>query len=287
MGLYRRYGTKDKYKEKVRNVMIGAVLIFLAVVTLFPIYYMVISSFGAPTEAGGASYSLIPRSFSLASYEFFFDYSRYSFRWIMNSLLVAGVVTVSNVVFASLAGYAFAKLRFPGCRFFFFLLLVAMMIPYQVTQVPLYILVVNVLKWQDTYTALVAPTLVTCYNVFLAKQFFTSLPTSVIESATIEGCSQPLIVWKIVMPLSKTILAVMAIMTFLGEWNTFFWPFLVCNSEKMQTIQVGLKNFSFANTTYFAPMMAGATVSALPMFILFFSLQRYFLEGVTVGAVKG
>ena len=287
MGLYRRYGTKDKYKEKVRNVMIGAVLIFLAVVTLFPIYYMVISSFGAPTEAGGASYSLIPRSFSLASYEFFFDYSRYSFRWIMNSLLVAGVVTVSHVVFASLAGYAFAKLRFPGCRFFFFLLLVAMMIPYQVTQVPLYILVVNVLKWQDTYTALVAPTLVTCYNVFLAKQFFTSLPTSVIESAKIEGCSQPLIVWKIVMPLSKTILAVMAIMTFLGEWNTFFWPFLVCNSEKMQTIQVGLKNFSFANTTYFAPMMAGATVSALPMFILFFSLQRYFLEGVTVGAVKG
>ena len=287
MGLYRRYGTKDKYKEKVRNVMIGAVLIFLAVVTLFPIYYMVISSFGAPTEAGGASYSLIPRSFSLASYEFFFDYSRYSFRWIMNSLLVAGVVTVSNVVFASLAGYAFAKLRFPGCRFFFFLLLVAMMIPYQVTQVPLYILVVNVLKWQDTYTALVAPTLVTCYNVFLAKQFFTSLPTSVIESAKIEGCSQPLIVWKIVMPLSKTILAVMAIMTFLGEWNTFFWPFLVCNSEKMQTIQVDLKNFSFANTTYFAPMMAGATVSALPMFILFFSLQRYFLEGVTVGAVKG
>ncbi len=287
MGLYRRYGTKDKYKEKVRNVMIGAVLIFLAVVTLFPIYYMVISSFGAPTEAGGASYSLIPRSFSLASYEFFFDYSRYSFRWIMNSLLVAGVVTVSNVVFASLAGYAFAKLRFPGCRFFFFLLLVAMMIPYQVTQVPLYILVVNVLKWQDTYTALVAPTLVTCYNVFLAKQFFTSLPTSVIESAKIEECSQPLIVWKIVMPLSKTILAVMAIMTFLGEWNTFFWPFLVCNSEKMQTIQVGLKNFSFANTTYFAPMMAGATVSALPMFILFFSLQRYFLEGVTVGAVKG
>ena len=287
MGLYRRYGTKDKYKEKVRNVMIGAVLIFLAVVTLFPIYYMVISSFGAPTEAGGASYSLIPRSFSQASDEFFFDYSRYSFRWIMNSLLVAGVVTVSNVVFASLAGYAFAKLRFPGCRFFFFLLLVAMMIPYQVTQVPLYILVVNVLKWQDTYTALVAPTLVTCYNVFLAKQFFTSLPTSVIESAKIEGCSQPLIVWKIVMPLSKTILAVMAIMTFLGEWNTFFWPFLVCNSEKMQTIQVGLKNFSFANTTYFAPMMAGATVSALPMFILFFSLQRYFLEGVTVGAVKG
>ena len=287
MGLYRRYGEKDKYKERIRNVIIVAVLICLAVVTLFPIYYMIISSFGAPTEAGGASYSLIPKAFTLDSYKFFFGYSKYSFRWILNSMLVAGVVTVCNVVFASLAGYAFAKLRFPGCKVFFFLLLVAMMIPYQVTQVPLYILMVNVLKLQDTYAALIAPTLVTCYNVFLAKQFFTSLPTSVIESAKIEGCSQPMIVWKIVMPLSKTVLAVMAITTFLGEWNTFFWPFLVCNSEKMQTIQVGLKNFSFANTTYFSPMMAGATISALPMFILFFSLQKYFLEGVTVGAVKG
>ena len=194
MGLYRRYGTKDKYKEKARNTALALVLICLAVITLFPIYYMIISSFGAPTEAGGASYSLIPKSFSLDSYKFFFNYSKYSFRWILNSMLVAGIVTVCNVIFASLAGYAFAKLRFPGCQFFFFLLLVAMMIPYQVTQVPLYILVVNVLKLQDTYTALIAPTLVTCYNVFLAKQFFSSLPTSVIESAKIEGCSQPMTV---------------------------------------------------------------------------------------------
>lgn len=287
MGLYKKYIGKYKYKEKIRNIFIAVVLLCVAVVTVFPIYYMVVSSFGAPTEAGGASYSLIPKAFTLDSYKFFFDYSRYSVRWLLNSLLVASTVTICNVVFASLAGYAFAKMRFPGCKFFFFLLLVAMMVPYQVTQVPLYILVVNVLKLQDTYVALVAPTLVTCYNVFLAKQFFTSLPTSIIESAKIEGCSQPMIVWKIVMPLSKTILSVMAIMTFLGEWNTFFWPFLVCNSEAMQTIQVGLKNFSFANTTYFAPMMAGATISALPMFVLFFSLQKYFLEGVTVGAVKG
>ena len=287
MGLFRKYHGKQKYKGILRNCIIGIVLLAIAVVTLFPIYYMIISSFGAPTEAGGASYSLFPRTFTLASYRFFFDYSIYSVRWILNSLIVASSVTVCNVIFASLAGYAFAKLRFPGCNFFFFMLLVAMMIPYQVTQVPLYILMANTLHLQDTYVALIAPTLVTCYNVFLAKQFFTSLPTSIIESAKIEGCSQPGIVMKIVMPLSKTILSVMAITTFLGEWNTFFWPFLICNTEKIQTIQVGLKNFSFANTTYFAPMMAGATVSALPMFILFFALQKYFLEGVTVGAVKG
>ncbi len=287
MGLYKNYGKNQRYRKILRNLLLALLLVTIAALTIFPIYYMVISSFGAPTEAAGASYSLIPKNFTLDSYKFFFGYSKYSFRWILNSLIVASTVTVSNVVFASLAGYAFAKLRFPGCKFFFFLLLVAMMVPYQVTHVPLYILVVNVLKIQDTYTALIAPTLITCYNVFLAKQFFTSLPTSIMESAKIEGCSQPMIVWKIVVPLSKTILSVMAIMTFLGEWNTFFWPFLVSNQEYMQTIQVGLKNFSFANTTYFAPMMAGATISALPMFILFFSLQRYFLEGVTVGAVKG
>jgi multiple sugar transport system permease protein len=248
---------------------------------------MIISSFGEPIEAGAASYSLLLRNPTLNSYKFFFDYSKYSYRWIVNSFIVAGAVTITNVLFATTAGYAFAKLRFAGNKVMFFIILVAMMIPYQVTQVPLYILVVNVLKVKNTYFALVAPSLVTAYNIFLAKQFIGSLPTEIIEAAKIEGCSQPKLLVKIIMPLSKTVMAVMAITTFMGSWNTFFWPFLVTSEEKMQTIQVGLKNFSFANTTYFAPMMAGATISALPMFILFFSLQKYFLEGVTIGAVKG
>lgn len=287
MGLFRNYGEKYKYRQWIRSALLALALLTLGVLTLFPIYYMIISSFGSPTEAGAASYSLMPKHFTMASYQFFFDYSASSFRWIINSLVVAAVVTISNVVFASMAGYAFAKIKFPGSKVLFFLLLFAMMVPYQVTQVPLYILIANVLNLTDTYTALIVPSLVTCYNVFMAKQFFTSLPTSILEAAKIEGCNQPRILGQIVIPLSKTILSVMAIMTFMGSWNTFFWPFLVCNSEAMQTIQVGLKNFSFANTTYFSPMMAGATISALPMFLLFFTLQKYFLEGVTVGAVKG
>lgn len=121
MGLYRRYGEKDKYKERIRNVIIAAVLICLAVVTLFPIYYMIISSFGAPTEAGGASYSLIPKAFTLDSYKFFFGYSKYSFRWILNSMLVAGVVTVCNVVFASLAGICVCKTAFSRVQGILFL----------------------------------------------------------------------------------------------------------------------------------------------------------------------
>jgi len=270
-----------------RNTIIVVLLLLFALATLFPIYFMVMSSFGDPVEAGAISYSIWPGKFSFESYKFFFNFSEYSYRWLLNSLIVATVVMVSNVVFATMAGYAFAKINFKGRNVLFAVLLAAMMIPYQVTQVPLYILIVNIFEIQNTYQALIMPSLVTVYNIFLAKQFMSSIPKEVLESAKVEGASQFRILTKIIMPLSKTVMAVMAILTFMETWNTFFWPFLVTNTMDMQTIQVGLKNFRFANTTFFAPMMAGATISAVPMFILFFSLQRYFLEGVTVGAVKG
>ncbi|OPA73254.1 sugar ABC transporter permease [Paenibacillus selenitireducens] len=286
MALYNNHSGKSAAKY-TRNAVIIIVLVLFAMATLFPIYFMIISSFGDPVEAASMSYSLFPGKITFESYKFFFEYSKYSLRWLGNSTLVATAVMVSNVFFASLAGYAFSKLRFRGRNALFTLLLVAMMIPYQVTQVPLYILIVNIFEIQNTYSALILPGLVTVYNIFLAKQFMGSIPTEILECAKIEGCNQFQIYFRIVLPLSKTVLAVMAILTFMDSWNTFFWPFLVTNTMDMQTIQVGLKNFRFANTTYFAPMMAGATISALPMFILFFSLQKYFLKGVTVGAVKG
>lgn len=279
--------SKNRFTYMLRKTVTIAFLLLFAVTTLFPIYFMIISSFGPPLEAAAVSYELFPRSFTLDSYKFFFDFSEYSYRWLLNSLFVSSTITLSNVIFAGMAGYAFAKVKFPGRKAIFWILLCTMMVPYQVVQVPLYVLVVNVLKMQDTYRALILPGLCGVYNIFLMKQFLSSLPYEIIESAKIEGCSQGRIFFKIIAPLSKTVLAVMAILTFMDNWNSYFWPFLITKSMKMQTIQVGLSNFRFANTTYFAPMMAGATVAALPMFILFFSLQKYFLEGVTVGAVKG
>ena len=279
--------SKNKFTSVLRKTATIVFLLLFAVATLFPIYFMIISSFGPPLEAAAVSYDLIPRSFTLESYKFFFDFSEYSYRWLLNSLFVSTTIMLSNVIFAGMAGYAFAKVKFPGRNAFFWMLLCTMMVPYQVVQVPLYVLVVNVLKMQDTYRALILPGLCGVYNIFLMKQFLSSLPYEIIESAKIEGCSQGRIFFKIIAPLSKTVLAVMAILTFMDNWNSYFWPFLITKSMNMQTIQVGLSNFRFANTTYFAPMMAGATVAALPMFVLFFSLQKYFLEGVTVGAVKG
>ncbi|MGG6311691.1 carbohydrate ABC transporter permease [Paenibacillus macerans] len=286
MALYSTHAGRKPVKS-IRNAGLMIVLLLFALATIFPIYFMIISSFGDPVEAGALSYSLWPGKFSLDSYRFFFDYSEHSYRWLLNSLVVAASVMAFNVIFAALAGYAFSKIRFRGRTVLFSILLCAMMIPYQVTQVPLYILIVNVFQIENTYSALILPGLVTVYNIFLAKQFMTSIPTEILECAKVEGCNPFQIFTKVVVPLSKTVMAVMAILTFMDSWNTFFWPFLVTNTMDMQTIQVGLKNFRFANTTYFAPMMAGATISALPMFVLFFSLQKYFLEGVTVGAVKG
>lgn len=286
MSLYSNHTGNPKLKL-IRNTLIFIALILFALATIFPIYFMFVSSFGDPVEAGAVSYSIFPTKITLDSYKFFFQYSEHSYRWILNSLIVASCVTVSNVAFASMAGYAFSKLQFRGRGFLFAVLLVSMMIPYQVTQVPLYILIVNVFELQNTYPALIIPSLVTVYNIFLAKQFMGGIPKEILECAKIEGANQPQIYALIILPLSKTVLAVMAILTFMDSWNTFFWPLLVTNTMEMQTIQVGLKNFRFANTTFISPMMAGAAVSALPMFILFFSLQKYFLEGVTVGAVKG
>ena len=275
MGLYSEHRNHPWVKH-LRNALIALILIFLAALALFPIFYMVTSSFGPAIATAGNMRTIFPSSWSLDSYRAFFDFNNYAKRWILNSL-----------IFASMAGYAFAKIPFKGSKWLFGMILVAMMIPYQVTQVPLYILVVKQFKMSNTYAALILPGIVSSYNVFLAKQFFTSIPTPLLESAKLDGCSHPGIFVKIVMPLSKTVLAVMAINTFMSTWNTFFWPFLVTSKDYMFTIQVGLKTFKFANETLFAPMMAGATLSALPMFILFFALQKYFLEGVTIGAVKG
>ena len=140
-GLYSQHLNRP-WLRRLRNAIIALVLLLLAVATLFPIYYMIVSSFGPPVEAGGASYSLFPQKISLDSYKFFFDFSPYSARWLLNSLVVGVITVLGNVVFASLAGYAFAKIRFKGKRFLFFALLCSMMIPYQVTQVPLYMLMV-------------------------------------------------------------------------------------------------------------------------------------------------
>ena len=285
-GLYSQH-LHNKKVLYLRNTVITVILVALAAATLFPIVYMMLSAFGPNVATAGNMRTIFPSRFTLESFEAFFNFSEYSLRWIWNTFVVSAGTVIGNVIFASMAGYAFAKIKFKGGNILFALILVAMMIHYQVNQFPLYILMVQKFSMTNTYAAMILPSLCTAYNIFLCKQFFSGLPTPLIESAKIAGCNQFQIFTMIILPLAKTFLAVMAINTFMSSWNNFFWPFLVTNDPAMYTIQVGLKQFKFANETLVAPMMAGATISALPMFIMFFSLQKYFMEGVTIGAVKG
>lgn len=182
---------------------IAIVLIILAAATLFPICYMILSSFGPNVSTAGNMRTILPSRFTLESFDAFFHFSDYSLRWILNSVVVATGAVIGNVIFASMAGYAFAKIRFKGSKILFGLILVAMMIPYQVTQVPLYILMVQKFSMTNTYAAMILPGLCTAYNIFLCKQFFSGLPTPLIESAKIEGCNQFQIFVKIVLPLGQ------------------------------------------------------------------------------------
>jgi multiple sugar transport system permease protein len=276
-----------KSNSKIILISIAsAILIIWALVTVIPLYWMFIGSFQDSTASAVFKPRMIPEILSLAPYERFFHKTA-AVRWLFNSLLVASIVTVTNLFFASLSGYAFAKLKFPGRNSIFWVLLSTMMIPAQVTLIPLYVLVINVFNLGDTYTAIIVPSIVTVGNIFLMKQYMSTLPTSLIHAARIDACSEFGIFYKVILPMAKPGLAVLAIFTFVAQWNEFFWPLLVTKSTEMRTIQVGLASFVFAESTDYGAIMAGATIGALPMFILFFSLQRYFLQGITIGAVKG
>ncbi|WP_417900944.1 carbohydrate ABC transporter permease [Bacillus sp. CSS-39] len=247
---------------------------------------MVISSFRDTTISASFKPEWFPSKVTLATYIRFLTETD-AVRWLMNSLFVSSVLTLSNVVFSSLAGYAFAKLSFPGRKTIFWLLLGTMMIPAQVTLIPVYIMVVNIFGLVDTYLAIMLPMFTVVGNIFLMKQYMSTLPTTLIQAARIDGCSEFGIFRKVILPISKPGVAVLAIFTFVSTWNEFFWPFLVTQSSSMRTIQVGLASFKFQDATDYGAMMAGSVLAALPMFILFFALQRYFLQGITIGAVKG
>ncbi|GAA0355320.1 carbohydrate ABC transporter permease [Bacillus horti] len=273
-------------KRILFRVISYGLLIGWVIITMIPLYWMFISSFRDTAISASFRPEWFPSNMSISTYIRFLTTTD-AIRWLLNSLYVSTILTISNVIFASLAGYAFAKLKFPGRNTIFWVLLATMMIPAQVTLIPVYIMVVNVFNLGNTYTAIMLPMIVSVGNIFLMKQYMSTLPSTLIDAARIDGCSELRVFRKVILPISKPGLAVLAIFTFVATWNEFFWPFLVTQSSSMRTIQVGLASFKFQDATDYGALMAGSVLAALPMFILFFALQRYFLQGITIGAVKG
>lgn len=260
-------------------------LILMAIASLMPLYWMMTTSL-----KGQASYlrqppEMFPADPTFDNFTQLFANPNMN-RWIFNSAFIATSVTILNIFLASLAGFAFAKLDFPGKRWMFWLYMATMMVPFQVTMFPLFKLMVD-WGWVNTYWALIVPAATLPYNVFLMRQVIRSLPYEILDSARIDGCNEFSLFWRIVLPMSTNGIAVMGIFTFIHTWNDFLWPLIILNSEDMRTLPIALATFQSTYETNYGLLMSGGTIMAIPMIIMFLIFQRYFLQGVTFGAVKG
>ena len=267
-----------------RTLLIVAVLSLGALLMVLPYYWMVISSLKPPEEL----YTYPPRFYVLhptvAPYAELFTLLPMA-RSLLNSVFVASTVTVSNMFLCSLAGYAFAKLRFPGRDAIFLALISAMMIPWQVFLIPGFVIVKH-LGWLNTYWALIIPNLAMPFGIFMCRQYIMSIPDGLIEAARIDGYNEFGIYWRVILPLVTPALATLAIFTFLSQWNSFVWPLIVTQSSQMRTMPLIIAVLNGQFGANFAMVMAGALVVTLPMLLVFLAFQRQFIKGVFLTTIR-
>ncbi|MCX7717921.1 MAG: carbohydrate ABC transporter permease [Candidatus Sumerlaeaceae bacterium] len=208
--------------------------------------------------------------------------------WFENTLFIAVATTVLSVLLNAMAGYAFAKIDFPGRKTMFWLVIGTIMIPGQVTVIPLFLLFTGVLKWHNSFLAVILPMVAAPVGIFLMKQYIQSLPGTLEDAARIDGCTEIGIFGRVILPLSKPILAVWAIFTFIGAWKAFLWPLIITDSQDMYMLEVGLKTLQFtAGARNIGVVMSAALLASIPMVAVFFLFQKHLTKGLTVGAVKG
>jgi multiple sugar transport system permease protein len=207
-------------------------------------------------------------------------------RWLLNSTIVAFCAVAGNLLFCSLAGYAFARIRFFGRGLMFAVMLGTLMVPFQVVMIPT-LLIVRDLGLSDSIGALIAPNLITPIGIFMLRQFFLTLPVELEEAARMDGASRLGVLFKVVLPNAKPVLATLAVITFLWSWNDFLWPLIAVSSPNQMTLQLGLASFQGAHQTNWPLLMAGTLLSQLPMIAVFLVAQRYFVRSMAYTGLKG
>jgi cellobiose transport system permease protein len=270
--------------------LLYALLSIFAVIFVFPFYDMFIGSFMKDSKLFGSKPNIWPKDgFSITSYVQLFEELDYG-RPLVNTFYLAIVRTAGTLFFSALAGFAFAKRRFPGRDKLFFAMLATMMLPRQATIIPWYLLMVKVLKWTDTYWPFWIPSWASAFGVFWMRQYIiSSIPDEMLEAATIDGCSVFGAFWRVVLPNIAPGMSVLGILTFVQSSNLFLGPLLLLSDPKMITAPLALANFK--GTTRVAPryslMFAGSTLATLPLLIIFFAFQRQLISGIMSGAIKG
>ena len=262
-----------------------AVLIGGLVLLVGPFLWMLLGSFRPDRELKQVPPSWLPQNPTLDNYRTLFtelDFPTYFF----NSTVVALVITVGNLIFCSMLGYALAKLHFPGKRIIFTLVLGTLMVPFVVTFVPLFVLVSN-LGMVNTFPGLIFPFLAGPFGVFLMRQFFLSLPDELIHAARVDGAGEFRIFWSIMLPLCKPALATLGILTFLASWNNFLWPLVVAQSEDKYTLPVALSIYAIGeNKADYGLLMAGSVAIIIPILAVFLILQKHFVRGIAMTGIK-
>lgn len=273
------------YKKYMIKTISYVGLSFCAFLTLIPIIWMVITALKPKNELFSKPAAIFGSK--LAWENFYQAWTVLPFgRFFINTLFVSATITILEVITSSLAAYAFARLRFPGRDKLFYLYLGTLMIPAQVTIVPQFILM-NYFGWVDTYKALILPMAFTAFGTFLLRQFFLTIPYELEEAAKMDGCGHFGTFVRIILPLAKPALATLTVFSFVSQWNSFFWPLIITNSEEMKTLSVGLQMFQGIYGTEWHLMMAAAAIVIIPTTMVFAFFQRYLIEGITLTGMGG
>jgi multiple sugar transport system permease protein len=282
--------------ERIRTAIAYIVMFSVAILFAIPFLWSVSTSL-RPIAETVAGFSLLPKHWTLSGYHEAFH--TFSFgRYTLNSAIIAGAITVSNLFLASLGGYAFARLKFPGREVIFLLVLGTLMIPDQLRLVPIYLMLVNWIPawvghvgWHDASfinrQGVILIQLVSAANLFLMRQYFLTIPRDLEEAAKLDGAGYFKTYRKVMLPLAGPALAAVGILTFQGAWNGLFWPAILLQDKSQYTIPIGIANFRFAYQTLWPPLMAASVLAIVPILVIFILFQRYFVAGVAASGVKG
>lgn len=262
------------------------ILGLIALSMLLPFFAMLNLSFSQNNEIFSYPPSIFPKSWTFKNYLSVFSSIPVA-RYFLNSLFVSIVTTIGQVIISAFAGYAFARLKFRGSDFLFFIILITMMIPPQVNIIPLFFLM-RELHLIDTYQALIIPGFFGGFGIFMFRQFFLNLPKELEDSSKIDGCNVINTFLKISLPLAMPTIATLAIFTFISSWNSFMWPLIVTNSDSMRTLPVGLAVFkgSFREITIWGDLLACAVICTVPTILVFLAGKKYFLTNLLQGSLK-
>jgi multiple sugar transport system permease protein len=274
-----------KLKKLFAGIAVHAALVVVAFFATGPLLWMLSASLMPDMEATRMPPRLWPETINPAHYRTLFSQLNL-LRYMGNSFILAFAVTVLSLLFNSLAGYAFAKLHFAGRSAIFRGLMAAMVIPGQVAMLPLF-LMLREMGLVNTYLGVIVPGMASIFGIFLIRQYARSIPDALLDAARIDGASEWRIYWSLVLPLCRPILVTMAVFSFMGSWNDFMWPLIILTDDSLYTLPVALASLMGEHAQDVELMMAGAVITLLPVMLVFLSLQRFYIQGLILGSLKG